>query len=105
MILLTLAMAGSGGGQAQGGGGIAMLLPFLLVFAVIYFLMLRPQIKRQKETSKMLSTLKKGDRVLTTGGIYGTIVGIKEKEETLLLKIDSEVKVELQRSAIVKVVQ
>lgn len=105
MILLTLAMAGSGSGQAQGGGGIAMLLPFLLVFAVIYFLMLRPQIKRQKEMSKMLGALKKGDRVLTTGGIYGTIVGIKEKEDTLVLKIDSEVKVELQRSAIVKIVQ
>lgn len=105
MILLTLAMAGSGGGQAQGGGGIAMLLPFLAVFAVIYFLMLRPQMKRQKETTKMLSALKKGDRVLTTGGIYGTIVGIKEKEDTILLKIDSEVKVELQRGAIVKIVQ
>lgn len=98
------AMAGNGGSQ-QGGGGIAMMLPFLLIFAIIYFLMLRPQIKRQKETNKMLSALKKGDRIVTNGGIHGVIAGIKEKEDTLFVKIDSDVKIELQRSAVARVLE
>ena len=98
------AMAPSGDG-GQGGGGFAMMLPFLLIFAVIYFLMIRPQAKRQKEVQKMPDALKKGDKVITNGGMHGVIVGIKEKEGIVILKVDNEVKIEFQRSAIAKIIE
>jgi preprotein translocase subunit YajC len=102
LVEQVFAMATNGGGQ-QGGGGFAMLLPFLLIFAILYFLMIRPQIKRQKQMQKMLDALQKGDRVVTSGGIYAVISGIKEKEGTLILKIDNDVKIEVQRTAVARV--
>jgi preprotein translocase subunit YajC len=75
-------------------------LPFLLIIVVIYFLMIRPQVKRQKEREKLLGSVKKGDKIITAGGIHGTVVGIKEKENTLIVKIDDNVKVELERGSV-----
>ena len=75
-----------------------MLVPMLLIFGVMYLLVIRPQSKRQKETQKMLSELKKGDEVVTTGGIIGRISGIKDTEITLL--ISEGVRVRIQRSAV-----
>ncbi|MEA3328540.1 MAG: preprotein translocase subunit YajC [Candidatus Omnitrophota bacterium] len=77
---------------------IVSLMPIILIFIVFYFLLIRPQQKRQKEHSQMLSELKKGDRIVTNGGIYGMITNVKEK--TLMLKIDENVKIELQKSAV-----
>jgi len=97
-------MAGGGqGAQGQGGGGFAQMI-FIMVsfFAIVYFLMIRPQQKRQKSHQKMMEALKKGDRVLTTGGMYGTIVGIKD--DVAVLRIADEVKVEIARSSIQSVV-
>jgi preprotein translocase subunit YajC len=68
---------------------------FVLIF---YFLLLRPQQKRQKEMQKMLSALKRGDRVMTTGGLYGTVWDVKD--DIIVMKLTEEVKVEVAKSAV-----
>lgn len=92
-------LMGTQGGQ-PGGGGFLAFLPFILIFVIIYFLMLRPQQKRQKAHQRLLTELKKGDRVVTNGGMFGTIAGFNEKENVVVLKIDDNTKVELLRSSI-----
>ena len=77
-----------------------MVLPFALMILVLYFLMIRPQQKRQKEHTKMLSELKKGDRVVTTGGMYGTVFGFSDDENKVIIKVSDEVKMEFLKSAI-----
>ncbi len=99
------AYAMSGGAQNQGAGLGYTLLWVGLIAAVFYFLMIRPQQKRQKEHQRMLGELKKGDRVVTTGGMFGTIVGINEKDNIIVLKVGEEVKVEFLRSHIAGRVQ
>ena len=64
------AMAGSEAGQ---GGGLAAMLPFIVIMFIVYFLMIRPNTKKQKEKKQMIQSLKKGDKVITIGGIHGTI--------------------------------
>ncbi|MFQ6617769.1 MAG: preprotein translocase subunit YajC [Fidelibacterota bacterium] len=91
--------------QGGGGGGIWALLPFLLIILIIYWLMIRPQVKRQKEKQRMIDALKKGDRVITVGGIYGTIEGIREKDDTLIVKIADNVKVRVTKNSVSAVVQ
>jgi len=68
---------------------------------IVYFMIIRPQQKKQKETEAMRSSIKKGDRVLTTGGLYGTVVG--EKEDIVVLKVADDVKMEFSREAIIQV--
>jgi preprotein translocase subunit YajC len=80
---------------------IVPIFPMLMLFAVIYFLMIRPQQQRQKKLDLMLKEVKKGDRVLTNGGIIGTVVGVDDARA--VLKIADEVKVEFTKSAIVQV--
>ena len=74
------------------------LLPFAAIIGIFYFLIIRPQNKKQKETQKMLSALKKGDKVVTIGGLHGTIQSVKET--TVIIKVDDNVKMEFSRSAI-----
>ena len=74
------------------------LLPFLLIILVFYFLILRPQQKRTKEKARLLESMKKGDKVITSSGIYGTIEGLEDK--TVLVKISDNTKVKMDRSAI-----
>lgn len=64
--------------QTSGGTGMAMLLPLLFIFAVFYFLLIMPQQRRQKKWQKMLSELKTGDKVVTNGGIHGTIIALRD---------------------------
>jgi preprotein translocase subunit YajC len=90
--------------QAPAGGGsaIANYLPFLqigLIFVIMYFLLIRPQQKRQQDLQKMQGSLKKGDKVVTQAGIIGTIAGIGD--DTATLQVDRDVKIEFQRTAIV----
>ena len=73
-------------GQAQQGGGIAAFLPFILIMFIIYFLMIRPQTKRQKEKEKMREDLQKGNRIITMGGIYGVVQGFKVWNKDVFLK-------------------
>lgn len=81
-----------------GGGGLVGMLPFALMFVVIYFLILRPQSKKAKELQKMLSELKKGDDVVTQGGIIGKITGMKDNEITL--QVQEGVRLRVVRSSV-----
>lgn len=91
-------------GAAGGGGSLLFtLLPFVLIFAIFYFLVIRPQAKRQKETVKMLDSLKQGDRVVTSGGLFGTVAGTKDN--VVVLKVADQVRVEVAKSAITAVVE
>jgi len=101
MILGILAMSGAQGG---GGGGFTALLPFMLIIVIIYFLMIRPQARKQKEHRQMVSDLKKGDRVVTSGGIHGTVLGVKETKNTLLVKVGENTKLEIERGSITRVI-
>ena len=86
------------------GGGLIGLLPFVLIFVIFYFLLIRPQQKKQRlaqqERDALLKALKPGDKVVTTGGIYGTIVAVREKDDTVQLRIAQSVSIEAERSAI-----
>ena len=87
-------------GQAQQGGGIAAFLPFILIMFIIYFLMIRPQTKRQKEKDEMRKNIKKGDKIITMGGIYGTVQGIKEKNRKAVIKVDNNTNITVNMTAI-----
>jgi len=102
-ILLHMGTAPQGG---SGGGGsqLGFFLPMILIFAIMYFLIFRPQAKKQKQQRQMVESLKKGDKIVTVGGIHGQIVGIKEKEGTILVKIAENTKIELLRSSITRVI-
>lgn len=97
-----LMMASNPEAAPQGGaaGGILGFLPFLLIFAVLYFLMIRPQAKRQKEQQNMLKELAQGDEIVTIGGMHGTIAGIRDQDNTLIVKIADNTKIIIDRSAV-----
>ena len=85
-----------GGSGAQAGGSAGLLvsfLPFLLIFVAFYFLLIRPQQTRQKKHREMLEALKKGDRVLTTGGLMGSVVAIQDKVVTVQFSDTVRIKV------------
>jgi len=88
-------------GKSQGNTMMA-LLPFILIFVVIWLFMIRPQSKKQKEVQAMLKSLQKGDKVVTIGGILGTIAGLKESDDTIILKIADNTKIEITRAAVAK---
>lgn len=77
------------------------LFPALFLFGVMYFLLIRPQQRRQQEHTKLLAALKKHDEVVTAGGLHGTILQVKE--QTVTLRIDDAVKVELDKTAVARV--
>jgi preprotein translocase subunit YajC len=99
---MLLAMAQPQGGNAE-GSLISTLIMFALIIGIFYFMILRPQQKRQKERQKMLEAVKKGDKVVTAGGLHGTVAGIDEK--TILLQVADNVKLKFDRSAIGAVVR
>ncbi|MFP6663079.1 MAG: preprotein translocase subunit YajC [Deltaproteobacteria bacterium] len=84
-------------GQAP-GGALMQLAPFILILAVFYFLLIRPQQKKARETQSMLDGLKPGDQIVTSGGIYGKIVRVQDAE--VALEIAPNVKIRLERSSI-----
>lgn len=77
-----------------------MWVMFILIIVVMWFFMIRPQRKQQKELQKFRDGLQKGDKIVTIGGIYGTVVEIKEK--TLLIEVDSNVKIKVDKNSVVK---
>ena len=91
--------------QSSPGGMLSMLLPFILMFVVMYFLILRPQKRKEKERKALLSRVKKNDRVVTAGGIHGLVMSVRENE--LILRVDDakDVKLKVDRSAIVTVLE
>ncbi|MCM8786534.1 MAG: preprotein translocase subunit YajC [Candidatus Omnitrophica bacterium] len=74
------------------------LIPFFFIFLIVYFILIKPQQKRQQEHIQMINSLKKNDEVVTIGGIHGVIVNVKEK--TFVLRIDDNVKIEIDKNAI-----
>ncbi len=97
MIETAYGMGTSGGGE---GGGIAAFLPLIAIVVIFYFLLIRPQQKRSREHKMLLSTLRKGDKVVTNSGMFGTIVGMDEKENKVVLKVAENVKIEFLKSSI-----
>ena len=85
-------------GSAAGGNPLTMLVPFVLIFAVFYFIVILPAKKQQKKKDAMIAGLKKGDRVVTNGGIYGSVAAVED--QSLLLKVAENVKIRVAKSAI-----
>lgn len=98
MSFIPFLQAGTAGSASSSGSMIGSLIPILLLIVIFYFFLIRPQNKKQKETEKMLNALKKGDKVITIGGIHGTISSVKDK--TVIVKVDDNCKLEFNRSAI-----
>ena len=86
-------------GSAQ--SPLISLMPIVFIFIIFYFLLIRPQKKAQDEHKKMIASLKKNDEVVTSGGIHGTIVNVKEAAVTL--KVDDNVKIDIEKSCIAKI--
>ena len=102
MTTLDLILMGQPGGQAGGGSSVSFLIMMVLMIVIFYFFMIRPQVKRQKELANYRNQLKKGDKVITTGGIYGRIHEINENSTTILLEVDNNVHIRVDKSAILK---
>ncbi|MDR1863685.1 MAG: preprotein translocase subunit YajC [Treponema sp.] len=98
LFSLLLAAPQTNGEGASGSGALVSFLPLIAIFAIFYFLIIRPQNKKQKETQKMLSALKKGDKIITLGGIHGVIQSVKET--TVIVRVDENTKLEFSRSAV-----
>ena len=93
-----------GGAPSEGGqqaNPIASFLPFVLMFLVLYLLILRPQMKKQRNQQRMIDELEKNDAIVTSGGIHGTILNIKD--DILVVKIADNVKIEVSRAAVSRV--
>lgn len=100
MIISSLISSLQQGGQGASPQGNIMtaLLPFVLVFVIFYLLIIMPQRKRQKKHQEMVGQLKPGDKIVTTGGIYGTVMGVQQ--DKIELKIASNVKIDITRNAV-----
>jgi preprotein translocase subunit YajC len=101
-FVLPLLMAPPAGDGASGAGLLTSFLPLIAIIAIFYLLIIRPQNKKRKETEKMLSALKKGDKVVTIGGLHGIVQNVKDT--TVIIKVDDNVKLEFLRSAVSTVV-
>lgn len=99
---LAHAMGASGQGTGGQGGGFAAFLPLLLMIAIFYFLLIRPQQRKQKEHRTMLANLQRGDSVITQGGLHGKITGLTDTVATL--EVADKVRVKVQRAYIAAVV-
>ncbi len=85
---------------AQGPSGLLQFAPMIFIFVIFYFLLIAPMRKKQKKTQAMLSKLKKGDEVVTSGGLFGRIAALDEERGFVVLEVSSNVKVKVLRSAI-----
>lgn len=81
------------------GGAFVQFLPFILIFGIFYFLLILPQQRQRKKVQEMLAELKTGDRVITSGGVYGTIVGFRDAH-VVQLQVAQQLKIDVARSAI-----
>ena len=85
------------------GGGIGFFVPFIFIFIIMYFVMFRPQKKRQEQQQKLMASLKTGDRVVTSAGIHGLISNVKDT--TVIVKVADNVKLEMEKSSVTNVVK
>src|SRR3954454_21327921 len=104
MLCVIFAQAQTGSSGPMPGGGIgSFFVPLIFIFVIMYFVMIRPQKKRQEQQQKLVASLKSGDRVVTNGGIHGLIANVKET--TVLLKVADNVKIEIDKSAVTNVMK
>src|SRR5450755_381607 len=85
------------------GSGLLSILPFVFIFVIMYYVMLRPQMRRQKEQARLVSALKTGDRVVTSSGIHGLISNVKDT--TVIVKVADNVKLEMDKTSVTNVVK
>jgi preprotein translocase subunit YajC len=100
-ILALMLFAPPTGGQTP--NPLIQLVPLVLIFVVFYFFMIRPQQKKQKDREKLLDDIKRGDRVVTIGGIHGTVAGIETEKKTVLVQVADNMKIKFERSAIANI--
>ncbi|NVM25507.1 MAG: preprotein translocase subunit YajC [Desulfobacterales bacterium] len=100
-LVYAMGTGGSGGG-AGGGGGLGAFLPLIIIFAIFYFLLIRPQQKKAKQHKLILSSLKKGDRVVSSGGLHGVITGLTD--DLVTMEISPKIRVKVSRGSIAGVV-
>ena len=98
VVSLLLGAPDAAAAGAGPGSFISTLVPFAMIIGIFYFIIIRPQNKKQKETQRMLSALKKGDKITTIGGIHGVIQSVKE--HSVIVKVDDDTKIEFSRSAV-----
>ena len=98
MNFLAYAMGTGGTSGAGGQGGFGAFIPLILMFAIFYFLLIRPQQKKAKQHRELLSSLKKGDRVVSSGGLHGVVTGLTE--EVVTMEIAPKVRVKVSRGSI-----
>src|SRR6478752_4574726 len=96
MNQLFIMMAPQAGGQ---GGGIMSFLPLILIVVVFYFFMIRPQMKKAKDQKKYIEALKKGDKILTIGGIYGKIVEVRD-DASMIIEVEDGSKMRISKNAV-----
>jgi preprotein translocase subunit YajC len=100
MVMLSVAWAQGATGGGGGMGSLVSLAPFVLIFVIFYFLLILPQQKQRKQQKKMLETLKKGDKIVTASGIWGTIANVGR--DTVTLQIADNTKIKIQREHIAR---
>jgi len=100
---MTLSMFGPPGGEGQGGGLGAMFVPMIIIFGIFYFMLIRPQQRKEKERKAMIADIKSGQTVLFGGGILGTVTNVKDN--IFVIKIADGVKVEVVRAAVTRVLE
>jgi preprotein translocase subunit YajC len=103
MLAFGSILAQSPAPPSPAGGGLGFFVPLIFIFVIMYFIMIRPQTKRQAEQKKLISSLKTGDRVVTNAGIHGLISNVKET--TIIVKVADNVKIEMEKSAVATVLK
>ncbi|HEY7090025.1 MAG TPA: preprotein translocase subunit YajC [Tepidisphaeraceae bacterium] len=98
MWMESVAWAQTGGGSGSGSGTLLSLVPFILIFVIFYFMLILPQQKKQKQQKAMMEGLKKGDKVITASGIWGTVTNLGK--DTVTLQIADNTKIKMQREHI-----
>ncbi|MDL2290259.1 preprotein translocase subunit YajC [Paludibacteraceae bacterium OttesenSCG-928-F17] len=98
MNLLTILLQAEGAAPAQGGSSWSFLIMMLLIFVVFYFFMIRPQSKRQKELKKQRDAMKSGDKVVTSGGIYGKVKDVKDN--AVIIEIAENVRIKVDKNSV-----
>jgi preprotein translocase subunit YajC len=101
LMIFGMGTPPAGQGQPAQGGGMLMMGYMVIIFALFYFMMIRPQMKREKERKKLIEAIKSGDRVMFCGGMLGVVASVKE--QTFVVKVAENVKLEVARGAVVKV--
>ena len=103
MFYAILAQAQTAAPPASAGSALTSFVPIIFIFIIMYFVLFRPQMRRQKEQQRLVSSLKTGDRVVTNAGIHGLISNVKDT--TVIVKVADNVKIEMEKSAVTNVLK